>query len=91
MSCFFLLKNVHFLWILSKLLGGCAPDYPGATPKRFSSIVRLNSIIRYNQKNQSISDMAFDGGYFDQPHFNKDFKLFTGQTPTDFFRSASFW
>lgn len=63
----------------------------GTSPKQFSSIVRMNSIIRYKQNNKSLFDSAFDGGYFDQPHFNKDFKLFTGQTPTDFFKSASFW
>ena len=28
MSWFFLVKNVHFLWILDNLLGGYAPDYP---------------------------------------------------------------
>jgi AraC-like DNA-binding protein len=63
----------------------------GTTPKQFSSIVRLNSLIYHKQKNQFLFDCALDGGYFDQPHFNKDFKQFTGQTPTDFFRSASFW
>ena len=63
----------------------------GTTPKQFSSIVRLNSIIHYKQKNLSFFDSAFDDGYFDQSHFIKDFKHFTGQTPTDFFRSASFW
>jgi AraC-like DNA-binding protein len=63
----------------------------GTTPKQFSSIVRLTSIIHNKQKNQSLFDSAFDVGYFDQPHFIKDFKHFTGQTPTDFFKSASFW
>lgn len=63
----------------------------GTTPKLFSSIVRLNSIVRYGQKNKSLFDIAMDSGYYDQPHFNKEFKLFTGQTPVDFFRSSSFW
>lgn len=63
----------------------------GASPKQFSHIVKMNAVIGQNSKVASILDMAFDNGYYDQPHFNKDFKKFTGQTPTDFFKSASFW
>jgi hypothetical protein len=36
-------------------------------------------------------DLHTDGGYFDQPRFNKDVKLFTGQTPTDFLKFPAFW
>jgi len=63
----------------------------GATPKQFSSIVKMQSVIRLNNTNPSFLDIALESGYFDQSHFNKDFKLFTGQTPTDFFKSARYW
>lgn len=63
----------------------------GASPKQFASIIRMKSIINQKKPSQSLTDTAFDAGYFDQPHFNKDFKLFTGQTPTVFFKSPSFW
>jgi len=63
----------------------------GAPAKQFSSIVRMNSLIHKKRKSQTLTDTAFDAGYFDQPHFNKDFKLFTGQTPTDFFKSPRLW
>ena len=63
----------------------------GTTPKQFSSIIKLNSIVRNGYQNQSMLDIAIDSGYYDQPHFNKDFKLFTGQTPGDFFHSPTFW
>lgn len=63
----------------------------GTTPKQFSSIVRLKSIIHQNFSPSSFLDIALENGYYDQSHFNKDFKLFTGQTPTDFFKSSSFW
>lgn len=63
----------------------------GTSPKQFSSIVRMRSIVDQNKHNKILTDIAFDAGYFDQPHFNKDFKLFTGQTPSDFFKSPSFW
>ena len=62
----------------------------GASPKQFSSIVRMKSAISQKQNNQNLTDVALNSGYFDQPHFNKDFKLFTGLTPTDFFKSPSF-
>lgn len=63
----------------------------GTSPKQFSSIVRLETIVRQKKQAESLTDLAFNAGYYDQPHFSKDFKLFTGLTPTDFFKSASYW
>lgn len=63
----------------------------GATPKQFASIVKMKAAIRQKSASSSFLDIALENGYFDQSHFNKDFKLFTGQTPTDFFKSASYW
>ncbi|WP_417359664.1 helix-turn-helix domain-containing protein [Galbibacter sp.] len=63
----------------------------GASPKQFSSIVRMKSIINQNASSSTFLDIALENGYYDQSHFNKDFKIFTGQTPTDFFKSASYW
>ena len=63
----------------------------GSSPKQFCYVVRIKSIIDQKQDNQNLIDLAFDAGYFDQPHFNKDFKLFTGQTPSKFFKFPSFW
>lgn len=63
----------------------------GTSPKSFSSIIRMKSVINQNLQNKTFTDIAFTAGYFDQPHFNKDFLLFTGQTPTDFSRFPSFW
>lgn len=56
----------------------------GNTPKQFSSIIRMNSAIREIQKYNSFTKLAYDFGYFDQSHFIKEFKSFTGQTPTEF-------
>ena len=63
----------------------------GVSPKQFSYIIRMKSIVNSGLKEQTLAETAFDAGYFDQPHFNKDFKLFTGQTPTDFLKSPRFW
>ena len=58
----------------------------GTSPKQFSSILRMKSITNSRQQKHTLTKVAFDAGYFDQPHFNKDFRLFTGQTPTEFFK-----
>jgi len=63
----------------------------GASPKQFSSIIRMKSLIDAGKQDQTLTELAYNSGYFDQAHFNKDFRLFTGQTPTDFFRSPVFW
>ncbi|MHA3787199.1 helix-turn-helix domain-containing protein [Flavobacterium hauense] len=56
----------------------------GATPKKFSSIIRINSVIN-NSSNNSFTELGYAAGYFDQSHFIKDFKTFTGETPEQFF------
>ena len=63
----------------------------GASPKKFASIVRMKNIIGSGLKNLSYTEMAMEAGFTDQSHFNKDFKLFTGLTPTDFFKKPAFW
>jgi len=63
----------------------------GVSPKQFSSIVRLKSIIGSGLNRETLGEAAFHAGYFDQAHFNKDFKLFTGLTPTSFLKAPVFW
>lgn len=63
----------------------------GASPKQFATIVKLNHIIQQCPRPVSSLDMALCNGYYDQAHFIKDFKTFTGLTPNIFFKSASFW
>jgi AraC-like DNA-binding protein len=39
----------------------------------------------------TLTDAAYQAGYFDQSHFIKDFRLFTGRTPKDFFSDFQYW
>ncbi|NII26375.1 helix-turn-helix transcriptional regulator [Pseudoflavitalea sp. X16] len=72
----------------------------GISPKQFAYIVKMRAVVnnvlnlvpaassaRDAAEKISLAGIAFDAGYFDQPHFNKDFKLFTGQTPTEFMKN----
>lgn len=63
----------------------------GTTPKQFSAIVRLRHLLDHYGEAESLTDAAYQAGYFDQAHFIKDFKAFTGQTPQTFFQSAIWW
>ena len=59
----------------------------GLNPKKFSGIIRLQSIIqtKNNNKKQDLAQLAFDNGYYDQSHFIHDFKNHTGISPGNFF------
>ncbi|PJZ47319.1 helix-turn-helix domain-containing protein [Leptospira brenneri] len=59
-------------------------EITGVTPKRISSIIRMSSVVREIPKYTSFTRLAYDFGYFDQSHFIKEFKSFTGKTPTQF-------
>jgi AraC-like DNA-binding protein len=64
-------------------------DYVGLQPKNFIKIVRLQASIYYMQKLQpkSKTELAYLCGYYDQAHFIKDFKSFTGYTPNTYFKN----
>jgi AraC-like DNA-binding protein len=63
----------------------------GTSPKQFSSIVRLRHVIDSHTPAKNLTETALSAGYFDQAHFIKDFKLFTGLTPLDFFKAPRYW
>jgi AraC-like DNA-binding protein len=58
----------------------------GASPKKFASIVRLKHILNTSANASNLTELGLDAGYFDQAHFIKDFKSFTGETPQQFFK-----
>jgi AraC-like DNA-binding protein len=63
----------------------------GTSPKQFASIVRMRNLIDNYSKTSSLTHTAYSAGYFDQAHFIKDFRSFTGQAPLEFFKSPSYW
>jgi len=60
----------------------------GASPKKFASIVRLKNTISSYNRNKSLTDLGYEAGFYDQAHFIKEFKHFTGDSPETFFRSS---
>lgn len=60
----------------------------GSPPKMFARVVRFNKAIAAKMNNFRLSwtSIAHDCGYYDQMHFIRDFRDFSGTTPTDFFK-----
>jgi len=58
----------------------------GTTPKKFASIVRFNTILNSLDSNKSLIDICYEHRFFDQAHFIKDFRQYTGDTPERFKR-----
>jgi hypothetical protein len=58
----------------------------GLSPKQLSKAIRLQATLQLllNQTTETLTDIAYENEYYDQPHFIKDFKEFTGTTPKEF-------
>ncbi len=59
----------------------------GLSPKQLSKTIRLQTTLKMLLNNQftSLTFLAYENEYYDQAHFIKDFKEFTGYTPKEFY------
>jgi AraC-like DNA-binding protein len=57
----------------------------GTSPKKFASIVRLKNVVTSYNAQSSLTELGYEAGFYDQAHFIKEFKTFTGETPESFF------
>ncbi|NMM50847.1 helix-turn-helix domain-containing protein [Marinigracilibium pacificum] len=58
----------------------------GISPKQLGRIIRLQAALKLMLANKSekLTQIAYDSEYYDQAHFIKDFKDFTGKKPTEY-------
>jgi AraC-like DNA-binding protein len=63
----------------------------GLAPKEFVRISRfLHGVRRLRRKaDPTLTETALECGYYDQAHFNHDFRRFAGMTPSDFLISPN--
>jgi AraC-like DNA-binding protein len=58
----------------------------GYYPKIYSRIIRFESVRDNYDSRRSLTDAAYQYGFYDQAHFIRDFKTFSGFTPGRYFR-----
>jgi len=58
----------------------------GISPKQLSKVIRLQTALKMmvNEPAESLTKIAYESEYYDQAHFIKDFKEFTGTNPGEF-------
>ncbi|WP_422360921.1 AraC family transcriptional regulator [Reichenbachiella sp.] len=58
----------------------------GISPKQLGKVIRLQSALKLmlNQEGENLTNIAYESEYYDQAHFIKDFKEFTGVSPKEF-------
>jgi len=59
----------------------------GLGPKQFARIIRFQTALKMllNNEKGNLTNLAYENEYYDQAHFIKDFKKFTGINPHKFF------
>jgi AraC-like DNA-binding protein len=63
----------------------------GVTAKQYARVMRFRRVLDLlNTGVPSLADVAFDAGYYDQPHMTAEFKELSGLTPGEFLHSLRY-
>ena len=63
-------------------------DQVGVSAKSFCRVVRFNTVFKLlQQESITRAEASYIAGYFDQAHFNKEFRQFTGENPKAYFKN----
>lgn len=60
-------------------------SYSGLSPKLFSRVIRFHHTLAQYGLQKSLTQVAYEAGYYDQSHFIQDFKAFSGLNPRQYF------
>lgn len=60
----------------------------GLSPKKLGKIIRMQAALKMliNRESEKLTEIAYESNYYDQAHFIKDFKEFTGLSPKQLIR-----
>jgi AraC-like DNA-binding protein len=63
----------------------------GVSPKQLGKVIRLQTALKMllDEDKESLTNIAYESDYYDQAHFIKDFKEFTGTNPKEFLENEN--
>ncbi|HTD40430.1 MAG TPA: helix-turn-helix domain-containing protein, partial [Mucilaginibacter sp.] len=59
--------------------------YSGFSPKMYLRLTRLQNALKQYGHDKTLTQIAYECGYYDQSHFIHDVKAFTGYHPGFYF------
>lgn len=78
--------------VSGKYLDTLFDKYIGVGPKMMTRIIQLNHFIAYRTANpeKTLTQCAYEAGYYDQAHLIKSFRSLTDQSPGNYFRNRGY-
>ena len=75
-----------------RTLERCFKQDIGLSPKTFSRILRFQHSLKLYEQGavSNLTQLAYSSGFYDQPHFIKEFRLFSGMQPKHYFKNLPF-
>lgn len=64
-------------------------EFAGFSPKTYARIVRFQTAVKEYGNGRTLTEIAYECGYYDQSHFINDFREFSGYSPKTFFTGAA--
>ena len=63
----------------------------GVSPKQLGKVIRIQTALKLllNEQSDNLTNIAYQSEFYDQAHFIKDFKEFTGINPKEFLGSEN--
>ena len=61
----------------------------GKPPSEFKNVNRFRNVLYNRNKHQNLTETAHQNSYYDQAHFIRNFKKYTGITPSHFFKDKN--
>lgn len=63
-------------------------DQIGISPKEYSKIYRLYKVVEHMEQPvcNNVATLSYDFGYYDQPHFDREFKDYLKVSPSEFLK-----
>lgn len=78
-------------YVTNRTLERMFDTHIGVTPKAFIKVIRFQEVLKRFRKKEfkeTLSNLAYEMGYYDHAHLANDVKRYSGLNPTDFFKTG---